>query len=225
MAREHNFLLGQGERLASKVPIRKAGGTKELPYDFKTAKSRIAERLASVDAQIASLPDDACPRGEAVAVVTLHPRFLSKSDYPSELFTAVGLRAVGSRARTVRPERWGVKKHGDEAVTEDIFVAGAKQAFHRWAASVKKWTENTKGAADLSHIEDLSAFDAKSKLRGIPDGSGVLLEVVLHNSGSDDVVLDFIRYAQSHHAEPLIARRRNVQGLTFLPVREEPQNI
>ncbi len=50
--------------------------------------------------------------------------------------------AVGSRSRTVRPERWGVEKHGDEAVTEDIFVAG------------------------------------------------VLLEVVLHNSGNDDVVLN-----------------------------------
>lgn len=58
MAREHNFLLGQGERLASKVPIRKAGGAKELPYDLKTAKSRIADRLARVDAQITSLPEE-----------------------------------------------------------------------------------------------------------------------------------------------------------------------
>ena len=67
MAREHNFLLGQGERLASEVPIRKAGGTKELPYDLSTAKSRIAQCLARVEAQIANLPDDACPRGEAPA--------------------------------------------------------------------------------------------------------------------------------------------------------------
>ena len=224
MAREHNFLLGQGERLASEVPIRKAGGAKELPYDLGTAKSRIAQCLARVEAQIANLPDDACPRGEAVAIVTLHPRFLSKSDYPSELFTAVGLRAVGSRSRTVRPDRWGVEKHGEEAVTEDIFVAGAKSAFHRWAASVQEWTGKTRGAADLSHIEDLAAFDAMSKLRGIPDGTeGVLLEVVLHNSGADDVVLDFIRYAQAHRAEPLIARRRDVQGLTFLPVRVDPR--
>lgn len=224
MAREHNFLLSQGERLALKVPIRKAGGEKALPYDLKTAKARIGARLARVDAQLALLPDDACPRGEAVAIVTLHPRFLSKSDYPSELFSAVGLRAVGSRSRTIRPEEWGVNKHGEDAVTEDIFVAGAKSAFHRWSTSVKKWTENTKGAASLSHIEDLTAFDAKSKLRAIPEGKGVLLEVVLHNSGGDEVVLAFIQYARARGAEPLIARRRDVQGLTFLPVRVDPSN-
>jgi hypothetical protein len=224
MAREHNFLLGHGERLVSKVPIRKAGGEKGLPYDFTTAKARIADRLARVDAEIRQLPDDACPRGEAVAVVTLHPRFLSKSDYPTELFSAVGLRAVGSRSRTIRPEKWGVEKHGNDAVTEDIFVAGAKSAFHRWATSVKRWTSDTKGAASLSHIEDLTAFDAKAKLRGIPEGKGALLEVVLHNSASDDVVLSFIKYAQARGAEPLIARRRDVQGLTFLPVRVDPQH-
>lgn len=224
MAREHNFLLGQGERLVSKVQVPKASGPKNLPYDLATAKTRIAQRLANVTAQITQLPDDACPRGEAVAVVTLHPRFLSKSDYPSDLFTAVGLRAVGSRSRTITPEKWGVERHGEDAVTEEIFVAGAKTAFDRWATSVKRWTESTKGAESLSHIEDLNAFDAKSKLRGIPDGKGVLLEVVLHNSGVDSIILDFIKYAKAHNAEPLIARRRDVQGLTFLPVRVDPKH-
>lgn len=224
MARETNFLLGQGERLVSKVPIKKAGGEKNPPYDLATAKTRIAQRLAQVTAQITQLPDDACPRGEAVAVVTLHPRFLSKSDYPSELFTAVGLRAVGSRSRTVTPEKWGIERHGEDAVTEEIFVAGAKTAFDRWATSVKRWTDSTKGAESLSHIEDLSAFDAKTKLRGIPEGKGVLLEVVLHNSGVDSIILDFIKYAKAHNAEPLIARRRDVQGLTFLPVRVDPKH-
>lgn len=223
MAREHNFLLGQGERLVSTVEVRKAGGEKNQPYDLNTAKTRIAQRLARVNAQIMRLPDDACPRGEAVAVVTLHPRFLSKSDYPSELFSAVGLRSVGSRSRTIRPERWGIEKHGDDAATEEIFVAGAKSAFHRWATSVNHWTEDTKGATSLSHIEDLNPFDAKEKLRGIPDGKGILLEVVLHNSGSDSIVLAFIKYAQAHGAEPLVERRRDVQGLTFLPVRVDPQ--
>lgn len=222
MAREHNFLLGQGERLVSKVQVPKASGPKNPPYGLATAKTRIAQRLANVTAQIKQLPDDACPRGEAVAVVTLHPRFLSKSDYPSDLFSAVGLRAVGSRSRTITPEKWGIERHGKDAITEEIFVAGAKTAFERWASSVKRWTEQTKGAESLSHIEDLSAFDAKTKLRGIPEGKGVLLEVVLHNSGTDSVVLDFIKYATAHGAEPLIARRRDVQGLTFLPVRVDP---
>ncbi len=112
MAREHNFLLGQGERLVSRVHVSKAGGPKNVPYDLNAAKTRISERLTKVTAQIAQLPEDACPRGEAVAIVTLHPRFLSKSDYPSDLFSAVGLRAVGSRSRSITPEKWGIEKHG-----------------------------------------------------------------------------------------------------------------
>ncbi|HYP97846.1 MAG TPA: S8 family peptidase [Polyangiaceae bacterium] len=223
MARKHNFLLGQGERLVTNVQVPKAGGDKNPPYDLRTAKTRIAERLARFGTQITQLPDSACPRGEAVAVVTLHPRFLSKSDYPSELFSAVGLRAIGSRSRTITPEKWGIEKHGENAVTEEIFVAGAKSAFERWTTSVKRWTEDTKGATSLSHIEDLTAFEAKTKLRGIPEGKRVLLEVVLHNSRRDSIVLDFIKYAKAYDAEPLIARRRDVQGLTFLPVRVDPK--
>ncbi|MFZ5894687.1 MAG: S8 family peptidase [Myxococcota bacterium] len=223
MPREHNFLLGQGERLASNVQVLKAGGDKNPPYDLGEAKTRIAERLAKVTTQISKLPEDACPRGEAVAVLTLHPRFLSKSDYPSDLLSAVGLRAVGSRSRKIKPEKWGIEKHGEEAVTEEIFVAGAKTAFDRWSNTVRRWTTDTKGAASLSHIEDLRTFDAKSKLRGVPEGTGVLLEVVLHNSGAEGIVLSFIKYAESLGADPLVARRRDVQGLTFLPVRVDPK--
>lgn len=219
MPREHNFLLGQGERLAEKVNVRKGGSAKKPPYDFKTARERVSVRLKEAQVAISALPDDACPRGEAVAVVTLHPRYISKSDFPTELFSSVGLRAVGSRSRRIRPDRWGTKKHGETGLTEDIFVAGARSAFGRWAQAVDSWRPTTPGAADLSHIEDLTAFDARSKLRAIPEGEGVMLEVVLHNSGSHDVVLSFIRYAQEHGAEPLTERRRDVQGLTFIPVR------
>lgn len=224
MARETNFLLGQGERLASKVQVPKASGPKNPPYDLATAKTRIAQRLLRVTEQIAQLPADACPSGEAVAVVTLHPRFLSKSDYPSELFSAVGLRAVGSRSRTITPEKWGIEQHGGDAVTQEVFVAGATTAFDRWATTVKRWTNNTKGAESLGHIEDVHAFDAKGKLRGTLEGKGALLEVVLHNSGRDSIILDFIKYAKAHNAEPLIARRRDVQGLSFLPVRVDSQH-
>ncbi len=231
MAREQNFLLGHAERLAEKVKIKKAGGTKNPPYDFSTAKARIASRLATLDARIASLPDDACPRGEAVAVVTMHPRYLSKSDFPADLFSAVGLRAVGSRSRSVKPERWGIEKHGEAAVTEDIFVAGAKTAFARWASGVKRWRPDSPGAADLAHIEDLTAFDATTKLRSIPEPLTVarakerraLLEVVLHNSGADEVIRLFIRYAAAHGGEALIDKRRDVRGLTFMPVRVDPR--
>lgn len=224
MARENNFLLGHGERLAQKVKIAKGGGEKNPPYDFATARARISKRLEVVKAEIAKIPDDACPRGEAIAVVTLHPRYLSKSDFPTDLLASVGLRSVGSRSRSVKPDEWGTKTHELEAVTDDIFVAGSKSAFTRWAETCKNWKVDTRGAEALAHIEDLAVFDAKTKLKSIPQGgTTALLEIVLHNSGSDDVVRAFISYAKAHGAEPLIDRCRSVRGLTFIPIRVDPK--
>jgi hypothetical protein len=223
MARENNYLLGNGERLAQPVEVRGGGGDKNPPYLFPKALARIQDRLASVRARLHALPGDACPNGEAIAVITMHPRYISKSDFPADLLSAVGLRPVGSRPRTVTPERWGVKKHPVEAVTEDIFVAGPLSAFDAWAAKLPSWTMNTSGAEHLSHIEDLAPVDAKSKLKSIPtDRDRVLLEVVLHNGGDARIVRSFLDYARKHSAEPLEDRKRDVKGLTFVPVRVDP---
>src|SRR5450830_1188154 len=129
MARKNNFLLGNGERLTLTVHVPSGGGDKNPPYDFSRAKKRLGEKLQTTTAALRDLPDEACPAGEVVAVVTMHPRYISKSDFPSQLFNSVGIRAVGSRAATVTPERWGVKKHPKSARTQQIFVAGKKPAF------------------------------------------------------------------------------------------------
>jgi hypothetical protein len=229
MAREHNFLLGQGERLATKVSVGRKVSDKNPPYDFATARKRIGGRLADVAAKIADLPEDACPRGEAVAVVTLHPRYLAKSDFPTRLFTQIGVRAVGSRSRDIVPERWGIKKPPEHAVTEDIFVAGARTAFERWASEIRRWRPSQGAAEDLTHIEDLTVVDPAQKLKAIAfaslDDEDLLLEIVLHNSNSDDVVLSFIRYAKDHGCEALADRRHDVRGLTFMPVRAPPEQL
>lgn len=224
MAREKNFLLGQGERLTKPIQVPKSGGVKNPPYDFGTAQRRISAKLRALDNSISELPSSACPRGEAVAIVTLHPRYLSKSDYPDDLFRKVGLRAIGSRSRTIKPEQWGIEKHSAEALTEDIFVAGSKSAFHHWSSTVNEWTVKTAGANEITYIEDISAFEATAKLRQIPEGDQVLLEVVLHNSNREDIVLAFFKYVKDLGATPLADRRREVRGLTFIPVRATPSS-
>ena len=109
MPREHNFLLGHGERLAVPVDVPSGGGDKNPPYDFERAKRRLGERLSLSIAEFSEIPDDASPGGEVVALLTMHPRYVSKSDFPQELLEGVGLRPIGSRPTTVKPENWGVK--------------------------------------------------------------------------------------------------------------------
>jgi hypothetical protein len=45
------------------------------------------------------------------------------------------------------------------------------------------------------------------------------MEIVLHNAGDEGVVDAFMEYARRHGAEPIPDRRRDVKGLTFVPVR------
>jgi hypothetical protein len=221
MAQRNNFLLGFGERLTAKVEVPSGGGDKNPPYVFSTARSRVENWLTTSIASFDSLPADAAPNDEVVGVLTLHPRYVSKSDFPRELLEATGLRAVGSKIERVRPEQWGIEKHPDEAYTEALYVAGSRTRFREWQAQLPRWPETHKGADTLTHIERFGAFEASSKLRGLTgdlDREGVL-EVVLHNSGDQRIVEAFAAYVLRHGGEPLRKYRRDIRGLTFFPVR------
>jgi hypothetical protein len=177
VARKNNFLLGFGERLTARVEVPSGGGDKNPPYAFPAARSRVESWLTTSMANFDSLSADAAPNDEVVGVLTLHPRYVSKSDFPRELLEATGLRAVGSKIERVRPEQWGVEKHPEEAYTEALYVAGSRARFREWQAQLPRWSEGHKGADTLTHIERFGAFEASSKLRGFtesPDREGVL---------------------------------------------------
>ncbi|MBI2852750.1 MAG: S8 family peptidase [Chloroflexi bacterium] len=78
---------------------------------------------------------------------------------------------------------------------------------------------------DLSKVESISAFTAESKLRSIPeDRSVVLLEVLLHNADDQSIITSFLDYASSR-GEVFLRKRRDIGGLTFIPVEAPRQNI
>jgi Subtilase family len=221
MARKNNFLLGFGERLTAKVEVPSGGGDKNPPYAFSMARTRVETWLTASIASFDSLSADAAPNDEVVGVLTLHPRYVSKSDFPRELLEATGLRAVGSKIERVRPDQWGIEKHPEEAYTEALYVAGSRSRFREWQAQLPRWSETHKGADTLAHVERFGAFEAPAKLRGLTedvDREGVL-EVVLHNSGDQRIVESFATYVLQHGGEPLRKYRRDIRGLTFFPVR------
>ena len=231
MARENNFLLGRGEVLTQTLTIKKGGGAKKPPYDFGTARERAQNFLGTVSQEIDSLPKEACPGDEAVAIVTLHPRYLSKSDYPEALLREAGLRPVGSKIRRLSPDIWSPKKATKEATAEDIFVAGPRQNIRQWSQSINKLTPGSDAANQLGTLEEISPYYAHDKLKfgelGFEVSKDIVLEVVLHNNqrsslsqSKGSTVLDaFIDYAKMVGATPVASRVRNIQGLTFLPVR------
>lgn len=224
MPRESNPLLGQGERLTAPVEVPRGGGDKNPPYALVTAKRRLSQLAKKVVQKLDALPETACPGGQAVALLTMHPRYISKSAFPADLISAIGGRSIGSRSRLVKPEQWGIKKHPSEAVTEAYFIAAPRSAISRWANSLDGLTERSAGAATICEVEDLEAFTGDNKLQSVPDADRVLLEVALHTSGVSDVVGLFRKHAITVGAELIEDRRIDTRGLTFLPVRVDAAN-
>ena len=215
MARENNFLLGNGERLTKPEDKLFGGRPKKPPYTFGEARERLSRKLRETVAENAKLKPEVCPNGEAVAVITMHPRYISKSDYPGALLNEVGLRPVGNRIREITPEKWGTKKPPSTPMPgEDIFVAGQRAAFAQWSRDIDHWHPIGMHNRIVS-IEEIGAFPADAKIRALPEtpGKEVLLEVVLHNAGSREIPEAFYAYADRIGARPLPELSRKVKGL------------
>ena len=221
MARKDNFLLGSGERLTGPVEVPKGGGDKNPPYPFPEARARMSIRSRSVVESVKELPEEACPGNEAVLSLTMHPRYVSKSDFPDTLLKSLGLRSIGSRVKKVEPENWGIEKHPKEALTEEIFAAGPRDRLLQLDRAIDAMTSRSAAAEDLSHIEDISYPEPDTKVKAVKQdrsGKAIWLEVVLHNRGDGDVLSAFSRFAAPLRARVDVDRRRDVGGLTFVPV-------
>jgi hypothetical protein len=182
------------------------------------ARERFKNRIHAAALGVRALPTDACPGGEAILSVTMHPRYVSKSDFPAPLFTALGLRAVGSRITKVKPEKWGIKEPPvGEVSTDEIFVAGDRDQILQLERSVDRISSDSTAADDLSHIETVSFQPAQAKLKGVSAAQS-WLEVVLHNQARVNVLSAFATYATELGARVDVKRSREVGGLTFVPV-------
>jgi hypothetical protein len=173
-----------------------------------------------ISTEIQHLPIDACPGGEAVLSVTMHPRYVSKTDFPTRLFTALGLRSVGSRLTRIKPDKWGIKNPPDtEVTTEEIFVAGSRNRILRLETSADALVADPKAREHLLHIEKMSFQHPEEKLKNPPHKNREWMEVVLHNdSSSVDVLSTFSQYATKLGANVDVKRSCKVGGLTFVPV-------
>ena len=83
-----NLLIGNGTVLTGLLPkpeIMVADNT-VLPYTLDEARRYLSPALRDIAEQIDKLPETAKPAGEATAVFTIHPAFLSKWKMPHNAF-------------------------------------------------------------------------------------------------------------------------------------------
>ena len=208
---KRNFLLGKGERLTEPVIVPSGGGAKESPYTFYEAKERLQPMLDNLASKVRSLPDEVCPGGLTVATITLNPEYIAKSYHPTELLRSVGLTSIGSRRRTIIPEKKSKNREPVSASTTELFVVGQKATFIRWANQFDNWNQMTPGANQIVEIEEINFLDSEDKLKSVTnDNVESVFEVVLHGfeDQSENVYLiAFKRYLQSLGIEALFQKR------------------
>lgn len=181
MAGQRNYLLGYGERLTTRVELSGGGGPKAPPYSFEEARDRLAPMVQRVASALAELPPKACPNGQAVASLTLHPEYYAKSHFPSSVLRTAGLRAVGSRPSTLTPERRSRDRKPKKTTSTEYFVAGERSSFSHLADQLGNWTADSAGSSQLAAIERVSVPDAAGRIRRMEERDGrVPLELVVH---------------------------------------------
>ena len=224
---KRNFLLGKGERLVEDVAVARGGAPKHHPYTFSEARDRIAPMLTRVVRGIDQLPNEACPDDVAVAAVTLNPEYIAKSYFPEKLFDSLGLEAVGSRPRRIKPQKRSRGREPEEAITTELFVMGPRSAFRAWSSSLPNLVEDAAGAKDLPSIEEVAAPTARDKIKGrLPKNGDVVFEVVLHSGGggTKGVVAQFKKYLEKIGINQALGRRFDAAGLSFVEL-EAPVEV
>lgn len=226
---KRNFLLGKGERLVEDVTVVRGGGIKHHPYTFAQAKRRLMPMVVRTVRRLNRLPDAACPEDRAVTTVTLNPEFTAKSYFPKALFNALNLELVGSKPRSITPEKCSRNRPPKESITTDLFVMGTRSTFRSWATDLPEWMPHDPAAKQLTMIEQVAAPTANSKIQGTLPGSGkVVFEVVLHGNSKQDqehVVHQFQSYLETLGLEPNIGRLFHAQGLCFVELDAPVENV
>ena len=94
MAKRSNYLIGYGERLASDMAAPLGGAPKKHPYTFAEAHKRLAPKIHVAFEELLELPDEVCPKDQAVALVTLHPLTLPSLTIRGSCFGTIDSRPL-----------------------------------------------------------------------------------------------------------------------------------
>lgn len=214
-----NFLLGRGERLTEDVTVRPGGSPKQAPYTFSEAQNRLKPMLRQAVKEMNALPDDACPRDQAVLSLTLNPEYIAKSYFPTNLLRDVGIEVVGSRPKKVKPQKRSRDREPTETITTELFARGSRGAFRRWSEDLPNWSMR-RSADELVSIEEIAAPSPRMKIKGVlPEGGVLPMEIVLHAGeleGEVDALEEFGRFLEARKLPRKFGRRFYAQGLCFI---------
>lgn len=223
------YLIGQGEQLSEEISRPPRGnGDKAHPYTFEQARRRLEQQWISTADAIESLPELACPGGQAAVEVTLHPSYLAKSYYPSHLIRELGLHHLGSRATHIVPDKvvaTRTEESGKAQPAPVLYLAGDAKRLAEFGQAAGRWSPLDANVADAFRRIERVSIPGRGRLKRLSDRfekrDTIPLEVVLHNPedfGNGLIIRTFAQFMKSLNVKIDLERHRQAGGLAFLPI-------
>lgn len=220
MTEQPKFLLGHGETLTSPSEYRSGPNDAKAPYSIDVQRRHLTPLLEAQIETFEALPAAACPGGNVVSMITLHPSYYSRSNFPDELLREAGLRFIGSMPKFVKPRNGRGQDHAGGAASTVLFLAGTRDAFSSLSHRVKGIEAADPIAADILKIETVEPQTRQERVQSNLASKVSSLEVVMHYDPLQDYVWEheFGRYAQACGLE-LGNKTYQSRGLWFISAR------
>lgn len=229
---ESRPLLADAERYTTTIdPVSRGGGEKFHPRSVQQAREHLLPQAIELRRRLQELPPDR--RGpKVVFFATLLPNYLANTYYPRQLLSYLNLVPLGSlrSTGTLRTER----RERAETPTKTLVLAGddaAIQGLARLLEGAVIARTPKQALEDLRQIEEL-------RIPELPDVAGVagaepaplgIYEAVFHPDSEglgvvrqpiDEATFEkWRRVVANEEGEILETYRREIGGLTFVPVR------
>ena len=225
-------ILVGGERLRLAVePVRSGGGDKFHPFTPSQAAQILWPQVESLRMSLGALPEELIG-ANCYFQMTLLPNYLAASYFPSQLLSAAGLIAVGSRASA------GVHRtpqKSEPATSKSLIVTGPPDSVNRLERLVTGPGGGSRSRkAAFEQLQEISEIRLPhvSELVGPTLRNADIWEAVLHPRGvdqrgdlvalADETFEKWAAWVDSLNGEVVAEYRRSEAGLTFVPVRLAP---
>ena len=225
-------ILTGGEQLRLDVgPVRSGGGDKFHPVTPSQAAQLLRPQVESLRISIEALPDELIG-ANCYFQMTLLPNYLAASYFPSQLLSAAGLVAVGSRPSA---EIYTTSQRSESTTSKSLIVTGLPDSIARLEGLVTSSGDGSRSRkAAFEQLREVSEIRLPnvSEIVGSTQRKTEVWEAVLHPRGidqrgdflalADGTFEKWAAWVDSLDGEVVAAYRRSEAGLTFVPVRLDP---
>ena len=225
MARKTNYLIGKAEELTKLTPPPKMDPKSKDLYTIEEVVGRLRPQLKKITEEFLHLDESLCPRGYAVAKMTLHPSFIAKGHFPKQLLRDMGVRSIGSKATEVKPDKWMRKGKPEKSPSTSLFIAGKIENFADFEKKLLSFKRDSYAAQDLMKIWSFENVTPSSKLKENQSSKPGYFEVGIQfipGGTSEFIKQSFISYAQSLDFDIKDELSLEVSNLWFIPVIGSP---